>query len=170
MPTTLLIQRFLDAEGIWNFPQKGGVVVAFPANSKLPPKELYPTDSTQGTFGHTWNVAPPFVIDLTISKQFYSDAEEVYIQGSVCAKEVSTAPKPPFSESPNAIMRRLFLPFCVQLAQCSVAYYPYGTGGPEESFAAATEPVLERLTPFALFERYRRKQTEQSNVHLYRSQ
>jgi len=159
MPTTLLVQRFLDAEGIWNFPQKGGVVVAFPDGSKLPPKEWDPTDCSEGTFGHTWNVAPPFIIDLTISKQFYSAAEQPYVEGDVFVKEVSTAPNSPFDEPPSATMQKLFPPFSVHLAQCSVAYYPYGTGGPTESFTEVTEPVLDGLTPVALFERFRRKQT-----------
>ena len=45
----LLVQRFLDAEGVWNFPQKGGVVVNFPPESKLVPRVLEPTDVGQAT-------------------------------------------------------------------------------------------------------------------------
>ena len=161
LPTTLLVQRFLDAEGVWNFPQKGGVVVNFPSESKLVPKVLEPTDVGGDTFGHAWNVAPPFIIDLTIARQFYSSTEEAYISGNLLAEEVATAPISLFSEHPSLTIQRLFPPFSVSLAQCSISYYPYGTGGPTESFAAMMEPMLDELTPFDLFQRFGRWKKEQ---------
>jgi hypothetical protein len=161
LPTTLLVQRFLGAEGVWNFPQKGGIVLNFPPESKLLPKVLEPTDVGGHTFGHAWNVAPPFIIDLTIARQFYSSTEEAYISGDLLAEEVATAPISPFSERPSETIQRLFPPFSVPLAQCSISYYPYGTGGPTESFGAMTQPVLDKLTPFNLFQRFSRWKEEQ---------
>jgi hypothetical protein len=155
MPTTLLIQRFLDAEGVWNFPQKGGAVVAFPTEAGLQAKEFEPIDNSQGTFGHTWNVAPPFVIDLTIAKQFYSLEQQPHIVSTVLAKETSPASDSPFVDLPIAAMQERFPPFSVSLGQCTISYFPYGTGGPTESFSELTQPVLDGLRPFAIFERYR---------------
>lgn len=161
LPTTLLVQRFLDADGVWNFPQKGGVVVNFPPESKLVPKVFEPTDVGGGTYGHAWNVAPPFIIDLTIARQLYSSTEDEYICGDLFVEEVSTAPISPFSECPSETIQRLFPPFSAPLARCSISYYPYGTGGPTESFVAMTQPVLDNLPPFDLFQRFSRWKKEQ---------
>ncbi|MGC2658348.1 MAG: hypothetical protein WA324_10375 [Bryobacteraceae bacterium] len=161
LPTTLLVQRFLDAEGVWNFPQKGGVVVSFPSKSVLPPKVFEPTDVREGTYGHAWNVAPPFIIDLTIARQFYSSAEKRYISGNLLVSEVAAAPESAFSEFPSDQIQSLFPPFTVALAQCSISYYPYGTGGPLERFAEMKEPVLDGLTPFNLHQRFAHWKAEQ---------
>jgi hypothetical protein len=154
LPTTLLLQRFLDGEGVWNFPQKGGVVVRFPTESKLPPKIFEPLDGETGTFGHAWNIAPPFVIDLTIAKQFYTSAQETHISGFVLlVRNTATEAKPAFSEHglPSARIRELFPPFSVRLDQCLISYYPYGTGGPVEKFSEVKEPLLNGLRPFDLY-------------------
>ena len=162
MPTTLLIQRFLAAEGVWNFPQRGGVVVNFPTSSHLPRHEFDPIDVRGGTNSHAWNVAPPFIIDLTISKQFYSSEQQPHVVGAVFAKEVSAAPTSPFEDPPSAAMQKVFPPFSVPLGPCSIDYYPYGTGGPTEAFTQIQQPVLDGLTPFALFQRFRSEQTDGS--------
>jgi hypothetical protein len=106
MPTTLLLQRFLDEEGIWNFPQKGGMVVQFPGESMLRPKLLPPQSVSGGTYGHAWTVAPPFrVIDLTITRQFYTPAEQAYISGNLLAKHVAVETEHVFWNTANRARR-----------------------------------------------------------------
>jgi hypothetical protein len=160
----LLVQRFLDAEGVWNFPHKGGVVVHFPPESRLLPKIFEPRDVEGDTFGHTWNIARPFVIDLTIAKQFYTPAEQTHISGILLAKDVATEAEPAFSDNgpPSDTIRTLFPPFSVPLDHCSISYYPYGTGGPIEAFAEMTEPVLNGFSPFDLYSSFGRWKAEQS--------
>jgi hypothetical protein len=164
MPTTLLLQRFLDGEGIWNFPQKGGVVVQFPPESMLRPKLLQPQNATGGTYGHACTVAPPFrVVDLTIARQFYTPAEQGYISGDLMAKDVTAETEPVFREcgEPGEMIRSLFSPFTASLTPCTISYYPYGTGGPTETFAEMNNPILKSLRPLDLYQAFLEWKREQ---------
>lgn len=125
----------------------------------MPRHEFDPSEVRGGTNGHAWNVAPPFIIDLTISRQFYSSEQQPYVEGAVFVKEIVPAPTSPFDDHPpSAVMQKLFPPFSVRLGQCSIDYYPYGTGAPTEAFTEMLQPVLDGLTPFALFQRFRSEQ------------
>lgn len=137
------------------FSSDGGVVVNFPTGSHLPRHEFDPKHVRGGTNGHAWNVAPPFIIDLTISKQFYSSEQQPYVVGAVLANEISAAQTSPFDDPPSAVMQKLFPPFSMRLGPCSIDYFPYGIGGPNEEFTQMQQPVLDGLTPFVLFQRFR---------------
>ncbi len=136
----------------------------FPPESKLAPKVLKPTeiDMNGNTFSHVWNVVPPFIVDLTISRQFYSSAEKTYITGDLLVKEAATAELlSPFPEQPSETIQRLFSRFSAPLAHCSISYYPYGTGGPTERFVEMVMPILDELKPFDLFQRFGKWKLEQ---------
>jgi hypothetical protein len=155
MPTTLLLQRFLDKEGVWNFPQIGGAVVHFPQDSGLQEHSFEPTSCDGGTYGHSWTIAPPFIIDLTITKQFYSPEEQQHVQGFILTTDRSTPPPTPFVAPPEEHIQREFPSFSVSLGTSTIAYYPYGIGGPTETFEAIQHPVLDGLAPYLLFQRFR---------------
>jgi len=158
MPATLLISRFLEVEGIWNFIVKGGVVVRFPTESKLAPKILEPEDGHGGTFGHTWIVAPPFdVIDLTISRQFYSPKQLGIITDDVVQERVDIEIDTmfPSHQTLSETFKERFCPRRATINGCTISYVPYGIGGPNESFPNMGQPVLGGYTPFELYKRFK---------------
>ena len=60
----------------------------------------------------------------------------------------------PSQGEPNEKFRSLFPPFTTSLIPCNVSYYPYGTGGPSETFAEMRHPVLDGQKPFDLYQRF----------------
>lgn len=113
VPSALLLQHFLDQQGVWNFTQSGAVMVQFPLESILRPKLFSPENVPGGTYGHAWIVAPPFrVVDLTISRQFYTPHQQRYMSGDLIASDVELRAEPISSEykEPSKKIRSLFPP------------------------------------------------------------
>ena len=153
MPTSLLVSRFLEAEGIWNFVVKGGVIVWFPG---LAPKVMEPQDAKGGTYGHSWVVAPPFeIVDLTISRQHYAPDQQREIDGYLLSELAAPEDPYPFPQGePEITIRSRFRPIKTELGYVSISYVPYGIGGPEESFETMRKPILRGLSPFELYKRF----------------
>lgn len=75
---SLVLGRFLERQGVWNYGVRGAVAVSFPPKSRLRPYQM----RRQGDVpGHVWLRAPPFrIVDLTIALQDYSNGEERHLQ------------------------------------------------------------------------------------------
>jgi hypothetical protein len=160
MPATLLISRFLELEGIWNFSVKGGVVVRFPVKSGLSPKEIEPLEVNVpgGTYAHYWVCAPPFaIVDLSITRQFYTPEEQQFLKRDLLEDHVSRETEQLFSglEQLSEQFRKTFPATRVEHDGCSISYVPIQIGGPGESFVAMPEPVLRGFRGFDLYKHFK---------------
>ena len=152
----LLLSRFLERQGVWNYIENGGLVIQYPGDSKLRPKELDPHFFRGGTHGHGWLVAPPFrIIDLAITRQFYEGGEENYRPDMVISDDAEPTQPWPFPQGPpNREIARSFPPSLLRQGQLVLTYVPYGIGGPSESFEEMAHPSFNGLSPFDLFKKY----------------
>jgi hypothetical protein len=75
---SLVLGRFLERQGVWNYGVRGAVAISFPPKSRLRPYHMRRRGDVPG---HVWLRAPPFrVVDLTIALQDYSNGEERHLQ------------------------------------------------------------------------------------------
>lgn len=72
---SMVLQRILEAEGIWSYCVSGALHIKFSVKEKLEDAFFYAFDM-QDIVGHAWVCAPPYgVIDLTVKQQQYFDPE-----------------------------------------------------------------------------------------------
>lgn len=75
---SLVLGRFLERQGVWNYGVRGAVAISFPPKSRLRPYHMRRHGDVPG---HVWLRAPPFrIVDLTIALQDYSNGEERHLQ------------------------------------------------------------------------------------------
>jgi hypothetical protein len=159
VPMALLVSRFLESEGVWNYIVKGGVVVRFPRETGLRPKFLDPIFGEHAGYGHAWVVAPALrVIDLTIHHQFYNSREQNLVHSPLLASTVGQAPSWPFAEPPpSSAFAQSFPPARAQHDHVVIDYYPTEIGGPNEPFAAMPDPRMSGKTPYHLYDSYKNR-------------
>lgn len=67
------VSRFLDRQGVWNFPARGCLTISFSNHANLSPRHFAPLESDPNvSAAHMWVIAPPFrIVDLTVQRQAY---------------------------------------------------------------------------------------------------
>jgi hypothetical protein len=74
----LVLGRFLERQGVWNYGVRGAVAISFPPKSRLRPYHMRRHGDVPG---HVWLCAPPLrIVDLTIALQEYSNDEARHLQ------------------------------------------------------------------------------------------
>lgn len=85
---SMVLSRILEREGFWNYTTKGSLTITFPKNSGLEKKYFWTVDNGEHSAGHSWVVAPPFmVIDLTLKQQPYKQNEQKLISDYICSTQ-----------------------------------------------------------------------------------
>lgn len=83
---SLVLGRFLERQGVWNYGVRGAVAISFPPKSRLAPYHMRRYGDVPG---HVWLRAPPFrIVDLTIALQDYSNGEERHLQKYIIEENV----------------------------------------------------------------------------------
>lgn len=84
---SITLTKALNREGFWNYQTKGGLTIDFPRTSGIGTRYFWPFDRGNFTTGHSWIVAPPFlVIDLSIKLQPHKSGKD-YLPDYVLATE-----------------------------------------------------------------------------------
>jgi len=84
--------RMLEQERIWAYAVGGGVTVNFPPESGLPASHFGVTAPRKVVAGHMCVRVPPFqVVDITLSMQHWSAAQQLFLRQFVIAEESSEA-------------------------------------------------------------------------------
>lgn len=75
---SLVLGRFLERQGVWNYGVRGAVAISFSPKSQLRPYHMRRHGDVPG---HVWLRVPPFrIVDLTIALQDYANDEARHLQ------------------------------------------------------------------------------------------
>lgn len=91
---SMVLSRFLERQGIWNYVTKGALTISFDPKSGFGPRYLSPIMGPENpaVAGHAWVYAPPFeIVDITVSRQPYKSSESALIGGPIFADNTTVA-------------------------------------------------------------------------------
>lgn len=88
----LVLSRFLELQGVWNYVAKGAMTIFFDCSTGLAPTYFssITMPGSEAKAGHVWLYAPPFeIVDVTVSRQPYRQGQERFLPDYMLAEKVS---------------------------------------------------------------------------------